>query len=336
MTRLIRCTHTEGRRHRGGFTLIELLVVIAIIAILIALLLPAVQAAREAARRSSCKNNLKQLGVAVHNFHDVHGEFPYTTTDWQFNANSRGWSWIARVLPQMEQTNLSDMIRLPPIIGGNTNEIPRRMNEVVNGQRLRQIILDPLACPSDVAGGELSTSVANGFNGNGGSAVTSYKGVSGSNWQWGDHRVSQPGGSGNGLNRGNGIFDRLEDIVNSNFTERRHGAEDRTKFRDVTDGLSNTLMIGESSNKIATHTGFWGHFNHTTATCAIPINYERPNGDPWARNDWGRNYSFHSFHPGGAQFCLADGSVRFLSENIDLPTYRALATKDGREPVELP
>ncbi len=113
---------------RRGFTLIELLVVIAIIAILIALLLPAIQQAREAARRTQCKNNLKQLGIAIHNFHDMHKEFPKASYDGVWGLNSRGWSWIAEILPQMEQASLYEATGLGT--GGSAID----MNTVVGGQ----------------------------------------------------------------------------------------------------------------------------------------------------------------------------------------------------------
>ncbi len=311
--------HRSVPVRRRGFTLIELLVVIAIIAILIALLLPAVQQAREAARRSACKSNLKQLGVAVHNFHDTYSHLPRCWHDGSYGTGSRGWSWIAQILPQLEQGSLYDAIR--PNQGANALQ----MNANVNGQPVRQIILSAISCPSDISNGQLAPSVANSFNN---SAVTSYKGVSGSNWAWGGLNISNPGGSNHGLDNGNGLFDRFGRHTDPNNTSANN---DEHKFRDVTDGLSNTLMIGESTNSISNHTGFWGHFNHTTGTCAQPINNDNGN-----RGDWGQNYSFHSLHTGGAQFTLADGAVKFLSENIDLAVYRGMATRGGGEVVEIP
>ncbi|WP_166831952.1 DUF1559 domain-containing protein [Thalassoroseus pseudoceratinae] len=309
------------RHRRSGFTLIELLVVIAIIAILIALLLPAVQQAREAARRTECKNKLKQLALACHNFHDVHDKFPYSIHDGQYNTSSRGWSWITQALPYLEQDNLHQEIK--PGQGNTTMQ----MSATLNGQSVRYTILTAVRCPSDTAD-EISNSIANVGNG----APTSYKGVSGSNWAWGDFNISQPGGSNHGLNRGNGMFDRRMEEHNGTI----NGDTNYTKFRDIVDGTSNTFMIGESSNELSSHTGFWGHFNHTTATCAIPPNYKQSNGDPWTRGDWPRNYSFHSFHPGIVQFAMADGTVFGISENIDIDVYRALATIKGKEVAAIP
>lgn len=327
-------------RWRGGFTLVELLVVIAIIGILVALLLPAVQAAREAARRMQCSNNLKQLALSCHNYHDTYKKLPPTSWDGQYNHSSRGYSWITKVLPFIEQQAVYDGIGInlgggpTGTAGGGTSGLSLRMQDSLNGKIVRQIFLPAIRCPSDVVS-DPSAMVANGgFNNNGGSTATSYKGVTGSNWAWGGFNISTPGGSNNGLDRGNGIFDRLMLDMRFPPPATPNGNTNIRAFRDVTDGTANTLMIGESSNFYANHTGSWLHFNHTTGTCAFPPNY-RNNGTPWSQTDWGRTYSFHSFHPGGAQFGIADGSVRFMSDTVDLANYRALATIQGNEPVQL-
>jgi prepilin-type N-terminal cleavage/methylation domain-containing protein len=325
---------SERSVRRRGFTLIELLVVIAIIAILIALLLPAVQQAREAARRTECKNKLKQLALACHNFHDTFNYLPHCLYDGQFSTSSRGYSWIAMMLPQLEQENLQEIFRMG--VGKNT----RTMNTTVGGVRIRQNILTAVRCPSDVAP-ELGSSIANGFSANGGSAVTSYKGVTGSNWAWGGLNISNPGGSNHGLDRGNGLFDRVGQVVTYNTTTSQmdattNASNHKHRFRDATDGMSNTFMIGESSNQISQHTGAWVHFNHVSGTCAHPPNYKQSNGNIWGVGDWGRNYTFHSYHAGGVQFALGDGTVRFVSDNITLQVYRDLSTRAGNETAQLP
>jgi type II secretory pathway pseudopilin PulG len=314
-------------------------VVIAIIGILVALLLPAVQAAREAARRMSCGNNLKQLSLACHNYHDTYKKLPPTTHDNVYNTTSRGYSWITKGLPFIEQQPLYDGLGIQlggsntGVAGGGTSGMGLRMRDTLNGTIVHQIRIPAVRCPSDVTP-ELSTSIANGHGASGGGATTSYKGVSGSNWNWGDAATQRNYAAPytHGLNRGSGCFDRrmIEAARNS-----WNGDCNVIAFRDVTDGTANTLMIGESANKISQHTGCWLHFNHTSATCAIPLNYKQPNGQLWPTGDWNRNYSFHSYHPGGGQFGLVDGSVRFVSETINYTTYIGVATIQLGEAVQL-
>lgn len=177
-----------------------------------------------------------------------------------------------------------------------------------------------MSCPSDIDGSTLA--VVEGVD----VAVTSYKGVNGSNWAWGTYVNTGPTGNSNGIDFGDGIFDRWGRHINGAFHNQNH----EYAIKDVVDGTSNTLMVGESSNsKCNGHTGFWGHFNQTTGSCAIPMNLDT---DP-AGSNWPDNYAFHSYHEGGVQFCFADGSVHFLAESIDLATYRGLATRAGNEVV---
>ncbi len=313
------------RRQVRGFTLVELLVVIAIIGVLVGLLLPAVQAAREAARRMSCSNNLKQLALSCQNYHDAYHKLPPGSWDGQYAVTSRGYSWLTKVFPFIEQENLYDAIGA----GGGMNALT--MDSLVNNIVIRQTPIPALRCPSDVAP-DISPDCTNGFNASGGSAPTSYKGVSGYNWAWGGLDINTGGsGSNNGLDIGNGCFDRLMIPINGTSSSANTVA-----MRDVTDGTSNTFLVGESSNKISAHTGAWAHFNHTTGTCAFPPNYKQANGTLWPIGDWGHNYTFHSYHPGGAQFALVDGSVKFIPDTIDLTLYRHLASKGGDEVVTLP
>lgn len=293
--------------NKRGFTLIELLVVIAIIAILIALLLPAVQQAREAARRSTCKNNIKQLGLALHNYHDTHRMFPMSYGTGTYDNTQRGLTWIAYLLPFIDQANLYNKINHGQPLSNASNTA------------VAQTPITVILCPSDP--GTQSGVLGGRANVGGNWGVTSYKAVAGNNWAWGSYIHSDPrgrnAGSTNGLDNGNGYMCR--NSANRVFT---------TKVRDVTDGLSATFFVGEALPQECSH-NWWYWFNGTTATCAIPLNNYINN--TFSAGDWPNNYSFASRHEGGGHFLMGDGAVRFVSENIDLGTYRALASIQGGE-----
>ncbi len=313
--------------YRCAFTLIELLVVIAIIAILIALLVPAVQKVREAANRAQCANNLKQLALATHNYHDVQKTLPRNGNAFGL-TNSHGtngtgccgvgaphWSWIARTLPYFEQDNLYKQGGIPD----------SRMNLNANVLAVLRQDLAVLNCPSDKSV-RFRTNAADlgGTN----VAVTNYKGVSGSNWGTDffptesnfNTQYRNPGknGSFNGLENGDGIFWRA-DIRRGKFP-----------FAKVTDGTSNTFMIGEDVPEFIQWNA-WAYSNGANATCAIPPNTGITIPTPGGFGDWPNRYSFRSRHPSGLQFALADGSVRFVSESIPLLSYRAMCTVAGDE-----
>jgi len=328
-----------------GFTLVELLVVIAIIGILVGLLLPAVQAAREAARRMQCSNNCKQLGLALHNYHDTFREFPINYSHGAAGPNtgggnsgsgsSRQCSWLGMILPQIEQTNLYNQIDWN--VGLRVGGAPSA------NVAIAQTVLASYRCPSDGSG-------SNGRYGNrewlgrwpvatfGEFGGTNYKGCVGSDWNWG--LFANPlGGTPNGLDGGNGMFVRDENV-------RAANPKDRRRMADVTDGLSNTYAIGEALPELSSHT-FWYGMNASIANSTTPLNQylkvyrattPRSNyfGDGtvfapvW---DWINNYSFASNHTGGGQFTMGDGSVRFVSENIDLRVYRNTGSMNGGEVV---
>jgi prepilin-type N-terminal cleavage/methylation domain-containing protein/prepilin-type processing-associated H-X9-DG protein len=306
------------RARRTAFTLIELLVVIAIIAVLIGLLLPAVQKVREAAARTKCQNNLKQLGLAVHSYHDAYGQVPPNAKtihyNWAQDKTEPGpntWTWIARILPHIEQGALAAQYNIPAGTLGDA-------------QAGIAAIIPLLQCPSDNT--ETHNPATDWANINGVPlGLTNYKGCSGSNWGVNTGSafttafpVTDPVLGQDGLEHGNGIFYRVDGKRPLSFT-------------GITDGTSNTFMIGEDMHSYDQHCGGWAYPNYVISTCAIPLNYD--DGPPSGNGHWPNRYSFHSKHTGGANFCFADGSVRFIANSINLDTYRALSTISGNEVV---
>lgn len=335
---------------RRGFTLIELLVVIAIIAVLIALLLPAVQQAREAARRSQCKNNLKQLGLAIHNYHDASKSFPINYMVNQGPGfsydNNQMASWITMVLPYFDQGNLYKKYDFrysacsDPRLAAGT---------VPNNNSIAKTAIPALICPTDGNLGVMDSranqpGAGSACNVNGLWGVNNYKGVSGANWQSGTWGVATSsngppwtstkwGVTGNGLDSGNGMFFR-------GWTRSY-----ATSARDVRDGLSNTLAIGEAVPRWCIHT-IWWWANGSTATCGVPLNAKVQAAGcltaaypskiaqlECAWGDWPNNYSFFSQHTGGAHFAMGDGAVRFINDSINFDMYRRLSTMDRGELV---
>ena len=333
-------------RRRPAFTLIELLVVIAIIAILIALLLPAVQQAREAARRTQCKNNLKQLGLALHNYHDNYGIFPSNGMVWGWTPNqgvvsltvwdspnySKGSPFVM-LLPYLDQAPLYNKINF------NLSSIEQGMNGQSNatpGVMANNITIPGFNCPSDSSGVFVNgVAVATYAFSNGaqnypaGNGCTSYpppspKNPGGYNGSW----------FGNG-NWGHGNTNRPED--NSGFTSRGGWS---ARIRDLVDGTSNTIAYGEIRPECSDHArGGWVHANAMWFGVQPPINFKTCPGDDTVGNpcnaDWNWNTSqgFKSRHVGGAHFLLADGAVKFINENIDYANYQRLGDRRDGEPI---
>jgi len=306
---------------RRGFTLIELLVVIAIIAILIGLLLPAVQKVREAANRMKCGNNLKQLALGVHGYHDANGEMPYNGSTVAGFGDCCGlgaprWSWIARILPYIEQDNLFRQANVSDTTNMNANATVL----AAIAQKINTLI-----CPSDNALNPMTdrANVAPTPIG-----ITNYKGVAGGNWGNGEARWrwGTPNGPFNswlgtndhsGVLNGNGIFWRRDFAAKKSLSQ-------------IGDGTSNTFMIGEDVPALNTHCS-WPYSNGAVGTCGIGPNSRQTNGQPYNPGDWPNVYSFRSKHSGGLQFALADGSVRYIKETINIATYRAMASIVGGE-----
>jgi prepilin-type N-terminal cleavage/methylation domain-containing protein/prepilin-type processing-associated H-X9-DG protein len=321
----------SSRSRWRGFTLIELLVVIAIIAVLIALLLPAVQQAREAARRSSCQNNLKQLGLALHNYHDIHNVFPPESI-WGFGPTGsmqpRNYTWISLILPQIEQSGLHSAINFT---------LPIWDQVLPNGARVIAQKLPILRCPSD--GGFDEPNQSHGMS------VTNYAGAEGFDWHARDN-----------------------DWLGGVFT-----IEGKVPLSDLRDGTSNTIMVGEVTS-FGFKNGPWktsgtgvprvGAGEAVLRPAFVSPGYAdahgsrqlpQPDGSgntqtwQWFRSSphpykptylaaWGINADWQgatSFHSGGAQFLMGDGSVRFISQNIDYWVYLPLNCKADGHPERI-
>ena len=301
---------------RTGFTLIELLVVIAIIAVLIALLLPAVQQAREAARRSQCKNNLKQLGLALHNYHDTHGVFPYAQTP----CCSGGHTWVEMLLPFMDQSPMYNQINFNlDIINGTATTGNRSL---IESKRFPY-----LACPSNPFADTLQTKLSENFwlvdfptQGLGyvpcaGSILPDSRTpdcpagltycISESSVSWGSLPTSA---------MGPGMFNR---------------GPTKTRMRDILDGTSNVFMLGE---RRAEECRFAGAFNANFSIAYIGQKPNSPTRIAGALNtfDYTRNCGYSSHHTGGLHMLLADGSTQFISDNIDFRLWSWMGDKsDG-------
>jgi len=322
----------SNRQKRQGFTLIELLVVIAIIAILIALLLPAVQQAREAARRSTCKNNLKQLGLALHNYHDTHRVFPPATInagidDCQGQIPSTGrilnHTCYQMLLPFLDQAPLYNLYNwsLPSAPGKHSGCAITDAPGTANQFSLVPAQIPLFVCPSD-PGTSKGTSTSSTYYSNGAFRTT--------------YGVASHTTGGGWDATWNGNTSTLKGTLGPN------GA---AKIRDIVDGTSNTMVFVETElDKTAAgatagsgnayYSGFGPFWNAAAHTF-----YIRPSSASYALNvprnpDGPKSYAWGagSFHTGGGHILLADGGVRFLSENVNLTSVvRALISVRGGE-----
>jgi prepilin-type N-terminal cleavage/methylation domain-containing protein/prepilin-type processing-associated H-X9-DG protein len=299
---------------RRAFTLVELLVVIAIIAVLIGLLLPAVQKVREAANRAQCLNNLKQIALATHNYHDACQKFPtgWHQPDLVDGRPTGGTNLWVELLPYIEQDNLYrrwDNFDNRNNVAGGTNAVQAQ-------------VIKLLICPSDPL-----------------QPVVYFNATMAPPWTWGYYGISSYGGNGGtrsfSLNYSgipqDGIFFRDSSVC----------------LLGVTDGSSNTFLFGERYHRDPQFdleggaiaqlgrwacVAGWGTLVMVELSTPVPINYQvPPGGDSSTFED--RSIAFGSGHSGGANFAFADGSVRFVSDSIPLLTLRALSTRAGNEVV---
>jgi prepilin-type N-terminal cleavage/methylation domain-containing protein len=307
---------SAASRAWAGFTLVELLVVIAIIGVLVSLLLPAVQSARESARRMQCVNNLHNLGLAMHNYHDSLGSFPNSHF---YNPSPSGkddlcssasncemWGWGALILPYIEQQNLFNQLG---VLNYSLHHVLAKRNPgAQNPAQLLHTKLNIFLCPSD-------------SNPNGDLNATRHFG-SGIGTTAGSLGNFQPPVSNYMVSRGTRNDHQVSLDTHGIFMESY-----AKKMKDITDGTSNTFMLGERDTQIC-HSGTWigvrnppGNgtvgFYFVTANVRVRLNSPDP-PIPW--NDPNRHGCYEGFssaHVGGANFCLGDGSVRFVTNNIE-------------------
>ncbi|QDS90866.1 Type II secretion system protein G precursor [Rosistilla ulvae] len=284
----------DTRAQNRGFTLVELLVVIAVIGILVGLLLPAVQSAREAARRMQCSNNLKQIGLALHNYHDSVRSFPPGSL---YGDDEYGWACM--ILPQLELSTLYDQIDFT----AQAPDVALKLQVGVTDQ-----VVSTYICPTN------SMSLMH----------SPYQ----SDTQGGHARNDYSGSLGSGGGSITGMFGKIGTTYRT------------TKIRDVLDGTSNTIAVGEAYTEFQRQIDGPSHSNSQDFKVWIGTNNQHQNvvaeaGIAHVLNGT-RDDSFASQHPGGVQFSFADGSVSFVSENIDMVTFGRLADKADGEVVQRP
>lgn len=348
------------RKRRDGFTLVELLVVIAIIGILVGLLLPAVQAAREAARRMSCSNNMKQIGLAMHNYHDTHLKFPPFAIRNGQGDYWRGYSAFSQLLPFIEQQNLSNQLATA------SQNYWEHWDQPGPGGALEQLRRTEVAaylCPSDR---RFPSTTGGWSNGPGCNYGVSF----GSTVAWGIDLLGT-------YRDQNGMFRGQSDI----------NADASLRMADISDGTSNTLLASEhlvgddnagllmngKTSEPRIGSGYSGAVQYPTQAeidafgqaCEATTDHNSQNGNQWLSpeptqtalntvappnwrypncqvsgsgfaSDRDGVYTARSRHPGGVQCSVGDGSVRFMTESVDLVTWQRYGGRNDGFPIQLP
>jgi prepilin-type N-terminal cleavage/methylation domain-containing protein len=310
-----------SRKSLRAFTLVELLVVIAIIGILVGLLLPAVQAAREAARRTQCSNNLKQIGLAMHNYHNTHERLPYGASG-IFDIVPGG-TWAAFILPYLEEQSASDQF-----------DFNLSMSHPNNAEALKTVVPAYL-CPTDPGSSEPISTVHCSRHSLPVVVRISYFGSMGPTHMGSCGDCPDPTPSASNYccrlswNFGSLAHDGLG-VSAGQFPGMICRHPRSIEFREVTDGLSKTFLVGET---ISDHCCFNGAYatNFSVSSTVIMLNLLVRDYD-----DYTRACGFKSMHPGGAQFVMGDGSVHFISESIDYRLYNELGSRAGGESVSIP
>lgn len=298
-----------------GFTLVELLLVIAIIGVIVALLLPAVQVAREAARRSSCSNNLRQVGLALHMYHDQHRRFP-------FGWDTHGTAWSALILPQIEQAGLHARLVFAESAGWGAHP----ENELAACTLIGTLRCPSMSQPQHVDSSNIPRRVPASYRACGASDVISDD----------TGTLPKPGYRSFESRSLDGMFFGCSDV----------------SISAASDGTSMTLLIGEAYTDVdflqdgnALDYWYFGspqvdscrcdggsdgtEFSEFVFSTAVPINARFIA----ALSGYEKEVAAGSYHPGGAQFCLVDASIRFIAESVDLQLYRGLGSRNGGEVI---
>ncbi len=333
----------KSRFSHRGFTLVELLVVIAIIGTLVGLLLPAVQAARESARATRCRNNMKQIGLALHNYHDARQCFPYGGRLPVTNSNQGNWNWRVDILPFMEETALYSSLSL-------TASSIWRSDQSITATMLYTASIPTFQCPSSQFPARYTANTSNLFLMNGSNAVEvmDYAGISGA----ATTSFADPFGRSNQCASGvNGFC--------GNFCRNGMLTVETRRIKDCTDGTSSTIIVAEQSGQVngaeisAQRQGGWTGFINgkaseidmstlTVGSAARTDMYiggvttvvQRPNwfwaaGAPGPYNyTGGNNTIINSFHPNGINVLMTDAAVRFMTENISVEALQRACVKD--------